>query len=437
MKVFLAWQTDAPARIGRHFLRDAIREALEQLKIQASIVEAERLTHHQLAAEDGDFNRQELRSLLKEIDESVAMVADVTPLGQVRPLEGGAAVQVRKLIDSDVAFEAGYALHALGERKLIPVFNAHFGWHDDLPPDFRAHGDAIPFTLVPNASRPEIESERRKLVARLVSVLRRSISSAASGTSTIQSVGGPAIAEIQRGTYFRQGEVLARSGRPGPSEISYSYTSGGCCFLRLIPLPPLATPLPLARLNKVIERAPLLSRQPEGALHVSNEHGAITFEPSWPPSRGPGNLASSTQLFINGELWSVSQGLISTERGDRPEWIRVPFLSALVTERLYYSHLRALTQFALTHLSLSAPWEVECGIAGTRGLHLWVAGQETLGPIVQPEVIVRRTLKTASAAEMDDLLLEFFNVLYIAAGSERAAGLHGFPPEAPRQSAHS
>ncbi|HEX4375682.1 MAG TPA: hypothetical protein VHZ99_00865 [Steroidobacteraceae bacterium] len=437
MKVFLAWQTDAPARIGRNFLRDAIREALEQLKIQASIVEAGRLSQHQLAAEETEFSRQELRSLLKEIDESAALVADVTPLGQVRPIEGGAAAQARKLIDSDVAFEAGYALHALGERKLIAVFNAHFGWHDDLPPDFRSLGDAIPFTLVPNASRPEIESERRKLVTRLVSVLRRSISSAASGASAIHSVGGSSTAEVQRGTYFRPGEVLARSGRPGPSEISYSYTQESCCFLRLIPLPPLATPLPLARLNKVIERAPLLSRQPEGALHSSNEHGAISFEPSWPPSRGAGNLASSTQLFINGELWSVSQGLISHERGDRPEWIRVPFLSALVTERMYYSHLRALTQFALNHLTLSAPWEVECGIAGSRGLHLWVAGQETLGPIVQPEVVVRRTMKSGSAAEMDDLLLEFFNVLYIAAGSERAAGLHGFPPEAPRQSAQS
>ncbi|HUD61091.1 MAG TPA: hypothetical protein VMQ99_16420, partial [Acetobacteraceae bacterium] len=227
-------------------------------------------------------------------------------------------------------------------------------------------------------------------------------------------------------------EVLATSGKAGPAEIGYSYDAGALCYLRLIPLPPLERPLPLTSLRKVVERAPLLSRQSEGALVGRNDYGAIAFEPSSPPSRGPGNLASSTQLFITGEIWSVGNSLIARERGEQRQWIKLPFLSSVIFERVYYDQLRTLTQFALEHLSLSAPWEVECGVAGSKGMHLWVSAQETSGPIVQPDVITRRNMKTGSDAEIDSILLEFFNLLHAAAGSERPSGLHGFPPGRPR-----
>jgi hypothetical protein len=239
-------------------------------------------------------------------------------------------------------------------------------------------------------------------------------------------------APANRACYFRAAEILARSGKAGPGEICYSYASDTLCYVRLIPLPPLERALPLASLRKVVERAPLLSRQPEGALSGRNDHGAIAYEPSSPPSRGPGNLSASTQLFITGEIWSIGNSLIAHERGERPEWIRLPFLSSVIFERVYYEQLRALSAFALEYLTLSAPWEVECGVAGSKGLHLWVSGQETSGPIVQSDVIIRRTMKTGSDAEMDSILLEFFNLLHAAAGSERAQGLHGFPPGRPR-----
>ena len=204
------------------------------------------------------------------------------------------------------------------------------------------------------------------------------------------------------------------------------------CFLRLIPLPPLERPLSLANLRKVVDRAPLLSRERQGALSGRNDYGAIAFEPSSPPSRGPGNLAASTQLFVTGELWSISNALVAHERGERAQWIKLPVLSSVIFERVYYDQLRALTAFALDQLSLSAPWEVECGIAGSKGLHLWVSPSETSGPIVQSDVIIRRTMKSATEAEMDAVLLEFFSLLHAAAGSERPAGLHGFPPGKPR-----
>lgn len=430
MKVFFSWQTDTPARVGRNFLRDALKEAITQLKVAAGLAEADRSS---AAPTEPDEERTvgspgQLREMMRQIDAASTLVADVTPIGQSMKSIGTAdASHGKKFVDSNVAFESGYGVHALGERKLVLVMNAHYGWHDDLPPDLRNLGGALTFTLVPNASRPEIEAERKKLVSKLVTTLSQSLNAPPSVNGPASTTPGP-----NRAAYYRQGEILARSGKPGPSEIGYSYSSDMLCYLRLIPLPALERPLSLASLNKVVNRAPLLSREPEGGLTGKNDYGAIAFEPASPPSRGPGNLASSTQLFITGELWSIGGTLIANERGERPQWIKLPFLSSVIFERVYYDHLRSLTTFALEQMSLSAPWEVECGIAGSRGLHLWVSAQDTLGPMVQPDVIVRRTMKTATDAEMDAVLLEFFGMVHAAAGAERAAALHGFPGARPR-----
>jgi hypothetical protein len=431
MKVFFSWQSDTPARIGKDFLTDVLKDTVEQLRLQASVEDARRTGRTaQSAEEEGrEGSPGELRDLFNSIAESATLVADVTPLGEsLKSVDKAQASAVRKFIDPDVAFEAGYATHLLGDRKVLLLFNAHYGWHDDLPVNLRNRGGAIPFTLVPNASRPEIDAEHKRLVVKLTHALGQSLNAppSAAGSSGITASTG------NRATYFRAGEVLASSGKSGPGEIGYSFPVDALCYLRLIPLPPLERPLPLASLRKVVGRAPLLSRQPEGSLIALNDHGAIAFEPATPPSRGPGNLASSTQLFITGELWSIGSSLVARERGDRPQWLKLPFVSSTVFERVYYDHLRALTQFALERLSLSAPWQLECGIAGSKGLHLWISDKETSGPIVQPEVIVRRTLKVGSEAEMDTVLLEFFNLLHAAAGSERPEGQHGFPPGRPR-----
>ena len=41
MKVFWSWQADIPGKIGRHFVRDAISEAIELLKTDKDIIETD------------------------------------------------------------------------------------------------------------------------------------------------------------------------------------------------------------------------------------------------------------------------------------------------------------------------------------------------------------------------------------------------------------
>jgi hypothetical protein len=430
IKLFWSWQSESPVRIGRIFVRDALREAIEQLKLLADIDEPERDT----ARIDHDPGRisgglELVRDIMKRIEAAAMFVADVTAVSRIG---SGADINPdnagNKLINSNVAMEMGYASRALGEQKLLMVFNSHYGWQEELPFDVRNRGDAIAFTLSPNAGRPEIESERKKLSARLVSAIDRCVQDPE--PTPQQSAATPST--FNKAVYFQAGEVLAEVGESAASGASYSYSTDTFCYLRLIPMPKLERALPLATLMDAVQRAPLLSRQPGGALSGRNSYGAIGFEVGSQPGRGRGKLATSTQLFPTGELWSLSAALIALERGERPAWIKLPFLASVVFERVYYDTLRALIAFAQQSLSLSPPWQVECGLVGIQGLHLGLSPDDIRGPARKTDVTLRRTLKNGDETAMDKLLLEFYGMLHEAMGSVRPAALHGFPPGRPR-----
>jgi hypothetical protein len=292
----------------------------------------------------------------------------------------------------------------------------------------RNREDAITYTLPPNAGRPEIELERKKLTARLVSAIDRCIQEPVPGPD--QSAATPST--FNKAVYFQVGEVLAQVGESQGNGASYSYSADTFCYLRLIPVPTLQSALPLATLLDAVGKAPLLSRQPGGAMSGSNSYGAIGFEVGSQPGRGRGKLGASTQLFPSGELWSLSAALVAHERGERPAWIKLPFLASVVFERVFYDNLRALMAFAQHSLSLSPPWQVECGLVGILGLHLGLSPDDIRGPVRKANVSLRRTLKSQDEGAMDKFLLEFFGMLHEAIGSARPVGLHGFPPRRPR-----
>jgi len=429
IKLFWSWQSESPLRIGRVFVREALREAIEQLKIVAEISEPDRDARkidHDPARVSGAGPMLEILNL---IDLADVVVADVTAVGRIG---SGADIQPEsagnRLINSNVAVELGYALRALTGQRLITLFNSHYGWQEHLPFDVRNQADAIAFTLAPNAGRPEIELERKKLAARLMDAIERCVQEPEPAPEQIRATPST----FNKAVYFQAGEVLAQAGDPNGEEASYSYSTDTFCYLRLMTVPKLESPLALATLADVVHRAPLLSRQPGGAMSGSNAYGAIGFEVGSQPGRGRGKLAASTQLFPTGELWAVSAALVAHERGERPAWIKLPFLSSVVFERVFYDNLRALVAFAQEYLSLSPPWQVECGLAGALGLHLGVSPDDIRGPVRKADVTLRRTLKSEDEGAMDKLLLEFFGRLHEAIGAPRPVALHGFPPRRPR-----
>lgn len=251
-----------------------------------------------------------MRTIFGKIDESALVVADVTLVGNVHTSRAdGSTAAGKKLINSNVAIELGYALSALTDRNVLLVFNEHYGKHEDLPFDLRHKGGAIVFNLAPEADKGLIENQKKKLKDWFVSSLKPYVRKSQVSPGPFQETPST----FSKAAYFQKGEILARAGTRGFDEINFSYDTESLCYLRLIPISRLATLLSLATLKDVAQHAPTLASGHGVVLADHNEHGAIGYEPVSNPHSGPAGLDASTQLFQNGEIWSIGAALIRTD----------------------------------------------------------------------------------------------------------------------------
>src|SRR5438067_6762456 len=82
------------------------------------------------------------RVILDKISQCAVFVADVTAVGSVVSDDGGLK---KKLINSNVAIELGFALGVVGDAGLLMVMNSHYGIRSELPFDLHTKGGPIIF----------------------------------------------------------------------------------------------------------------------------------------------------------------------------------------------------------------------------------------------------------------------------------------------------
>ena len=103
----------------------------------------------------------------------------------------------KKLINSNVAVEYGFALRALTDARILMIQNVHYGDRDELPFDLEHRAGPIQFRLAPDATQATIDAEHVRLRAVLVDALRPYIGAAASAGVAAMLAGGvmPSVAE--------------------------------------------------------------------------------------------------------------------------------------------------------------------------------------------------------------------------------------------------
>lgn len=413
MKIFWSWQSDTEGKTGRFLIRDALQDAIDKLKQEPDVeepVREELHLDHDILGVPGSPDLA--RTIFAKVEASKVVVADVTAVGTTG--------SNKKLINSNVAIELGYALHARSDQNVLLVFNEYCGKYEDLPFDLRHRGGAIVFNLAPDAERKEIEEQRKSLQDQLMRKLRPFLDKK-QRQPAVQHKEIPT--GFSRAVYFGPREPLASS-----SGVHFFYPDQGLCYLRLIPKLALANQLELATLKDVALDAPLL-RDGEYSRVFSgmNQFGAIkcTYEES--------RLTASTQLFQNGEIWCVSAWPIKTERDGVSQYVEVPSTSVYVLERTYYDTLREIIQFAREKLRLNPPWEVELGLAEVSGLYLYLKDSLMNGPLgpTYASVIAQRSSLDNTDDSILDPLLSFFSKVFDSVGERRPANLHGFPPNRP------
>jgi hypothetical protein len=156
MKIFWSWQLDTPAQIGKYLVRDALKVAINRLKQAEDIDEPTRDDLHLDQDTQGTTGSPDLvRTIFGKIEESEVVVADVTIVGKTG--------ENKRLINSNVAIELGYALHACTDASVLMVFNEHYGSYEHLPFDLRHKGGGVVFDLAPGADREQIAAVRASL----------------------------------------------------------------------------------------------------------------------------------------------------------------------------------------------------------------------------------------------------------------------------------
>lgn len=234
---------------------------------------------------------------------------------------------------------------------------------------------------------------------------------------------------FSKGAFFKKGEVLAQVGVQNVDQVSFSFADGPDGYMRLIPMARRDRPIPVSSLNASINQSEMIRNTGHGGLWTTNSYGAIFYDPAGSFPMGPAALRWATQIFQNGELWSLTDTVVVRERGWRPANVPMPLIAAGVLEQSFYRALHTNVPFAVAHLGLTFPCHVEMGLLRIRGAHLGISGDDIRGPIQFDEAFVRVPL--ASADAINGALLEFFNEVFDKTGYARPENLHGFPPRPP------
>lgn len=313
MKVFWSWQSDTPGKIGRHLIKEALEEAVEILKAAPDVEEPVRELHLDQDRKGVPGSPDLARTIFSKIDASFVFVADVTTVGKVEGEE-------KKLINSNVAIELGYALRSLSDTNVLMVFNQHYGRHEDLPFDLRHKAGAIVFNLAPDADKTMIHAEKKKLISQFVAALEHYITQSTTQLAVTAEPFPEMPATYSPGAFFKPGEIIATLG-DADDGLEFYFDSATFSYFRLIPRNRREKPISLAYLNGMANRLPLL-RTVRGTVSTDiNQYGAIGYNPAENPPQGKASIRSATQLFENGEVWGIGRSIIVTERGTRPDYV--------------------------------------------------------------------------------------------------------------------
>jgi hypothetical protein len=429
MKIFWAWQSDLPGRISRHFVRDALKDAIEELKqpqeIEEPSEEARRSSLHLDSDRQGVPGSPDLaREILKKIDASSVFVGDITPVGTVTLIvdEESESVAAKKLMNPNVAIELGYSIARHTDNRLIMILNTAFGGRADVPFDLRHKAGPITYELRANATGAQIKSERARLVPVLVHALRDMLPNVSTPVADVKGE----LPKVGKALFFARGEVLATSDSAHTKNSTHVFDSDTVLYLRVFPAIELEAPLALDVLRINARKSEAFD--PDEEYHIyeqgygwnrENQYGIIQFN----KPRQAGSVESLVQYFRLGEIWGIrsasekygSDQLVNSER----------------VEKTLIMSLHNFLHFQTEINKLKPPFIVEAGIEGIKGHILTIPGGvfNRDAKFATDSIVLQRKFNEIDRATQEKFLLEFFEKLHAQTGKKRPSKLFGFPPD--------
>ncbi len=230
------------------------------------------------------------------------------------------------------------------------MLNEHYGGREFIPFDLQHLGGPLIYKLAPDASREEVKSEQAKLRGLFINALRGYLEA----PSVAVAAPFPATpSTTSRAVWVQPGATLAQFDQT----TAYGLEDDKGVYLRIMPRASPLEPFRTGQLFEFARQVPMgqLYRQQTGLVHY-NENGAILMEPV---SGSGGRLRAATQVFHNGEIWSVGRELLVDNQYGR--FIPVKPLRTALREALSRN-----LNFMEKQLGSSPPYTIEFGAVGMK-----------------------------------------------------------------------
>lgn len=443
-KVFYAWQSDRPNNLCRGLIRRALDDAATKLNAALEIEDANRQVEIDQDTQGVSGSPPIAETILDKIRTCDAFIADLTliPSG-----EGNRASP-----NPNVLIEYGYALHALGDQRIIGVLNNAFGSLDDLPFDLRHKKWPIRYQAGDDGDSDEAKKQRREardgLTTDLVSAIRAVVRTFAdekdSGLDSeppmalpaelplpgnaavaevIQSLGEPAapiLPIVATGYPWDDGLVGIREGW-SREVIGYEVRllDGPSIFMQLKPRS-LGAQLSNVETGKIVREAllPLAGYRADGWSCARNRHGFAAFTTL---PNDPSTAVSASLLLRDREIYGIDRYHLQLHRY-RDE-VQEPCIPTTAVEEILIDGFVSYLKVARECLGLSPPFDVIAGLDGVAGYRLAVDPKNFDSARFAGHIFDNSVAQTAkvSGFEQDpfEVLLPLFKDIYDAASVER------------------
>lgn len=295
--VFWSWQSDLDARVTRDVIRSALDQAIGMLAADLDEADRPSLTSDtQGVAGTPDI----VATILRKIDEAAVFVADVTPIA--------VSAEEKPCANPNVLIELGYAHRALGENRILQVWNTAFegALVDKLPFDMRGRRGPIAFHLPVGTAREELRRVRAGLAKRLVEYLRLALDQLPAALP--EAVHWQRHFEGDPDLWFdRAADQTVTNPMHGTSKVRWKNHFPG--YARLIPSGWKAKPEAKASLASAEGHPDLMADASSLGFGVCRG-GTMIY---WPGDKGFGahpTLAITQWFEKTGEFWGVGGGFL-------------------------------------------------------------------------------------------------------------------------------
>lgn len=391
--VFWSWQSDLDGRVTRELVRYALDEALTLLA--ADLEEADRpslTSDTQGVAGTPDI----VATILRKIDEAAVFVGDVTPIALS---ESGKACA-----NPNVLLELGYANKAIGEHRVIQVWNTAFDGArvEKLPFDMRGRRGPLAFHLPVGTGTAELRDVRDRLARELAAALKLALEQLP--PLPPEAVHWQPHFPNDPDLWFdRREPQLVTNPSFGTSKLRWMDQYPG--FARIIPSKWTANAEAKRSLANHPGHAGLLAR-PNALSYGISQGGALVY---WPGTEVEGihpTLAITQWFAKTGEFWGVGGGFLFERDGT------VTLATGYIFER-WAQFLERNCALALEHGG-SLPIHLKLGVNGLLG-SWWPRGRFDFGDegyaAVEPSFEFNATLTVIDTSALKKVAADAFNAL--------------------------